>query len=692
MMRAPFVIGRREAIMGLVGMSIMPGYASAARLSPPCPTAPGDITGLTLEGTGNPAGAVAVFGQVFRPGHLPAGSGLRARLANGQPLPVQLDIRSQHPDGSVRFALVSLAAPALAAGQSAKVVLSAGPTPAAGGMPQANGRQAAVEIIGPGGETWRMELLPRAFTGRLWQAGPLAVQGRVEAPVPPGAAGGVTSLRLVADLALHADGALRLDAWFRNDTAMQPGGGTARYTARLVLDGKEAARFDIPRQWQYTGWGRLFVSRPGGPPPWVRHDAGYLTDAGAVARYNLRTGVDDSVIAGLAAAMASPGWQAPLSARQITQDMRQTGGRADIGPATMSQAAWLITSDRRAAAYAIGQAEAAGAVPWHLWDPQGGDGRGGWLDAKRWPRLWTDGRGGPPPGGLAQPVSEESGWIPDAAHQPDLCFVPYVLTGRRAFLDGLQAQASWCVVSQWTGVRGTPDRPGPGEGFNIVRSNQVRGAAWSLRQLSNAAWITGQDDPNSPYLRTCADGNWAWVRSRIPGWTAEQGELHGCIPGAYGAPGTLPPWQQDYFASTAAAAARRGDADAMAVLRWMSNFLVGRFLSAEKGFNPRDGVAYLIAADPGAGEARPLRSWAETGNAMRAKGLSNENGWSKSEGVYGQLALQSLAALVELTGTAEAQRAYAWLSASGAPFTRPQDFRRDPLFSIVPNRTPTCGA
>jgi hypothetical protein len=697
-MTPPFLpLGRRGAALGLAALMAAPALArAAAGTAMPCPARPGDIVGLLLEGSGGAAGTVAVFGQAFRPGDLPRGHALEARLAGGAVLPLQVEVRSRHPDGSARLAQLALAAPALGKGQKAGVLFSARPGEAPpSAPPRAAGRQASVEVTGPRGETWRLDLLPAALEGRLWQSGPLAVQGRVEALVPPAAAGGAASLRLVADLALHADGALVLDAWFRNDVAMRPGGGPARYTARLLLDGQLAGRIEMARQPQYTAWGRAFALRPGGAPPVVWQDPGYLADAGAVARYDAATGVEEALLARLGAAAAAPGWDAPLGARQLTQDMYQTGGRPDIGPATQAQAAWLMSGDRRAAAYAIGQAEAAGGIPWHFWDPSGGQGGGGWLDARRWPRLWIDGRGGPPPGGLLQPIDlSDTGWRPDPAHQPDLNFVPYLLTGRRALLDELQAQAAWCVVAQWPDMRGdAAARPGPGEGLNVVRANQVRGAAWSLRQLDNAAWASGEDDPNLPYLRACADGNWAWLRSRIPGWTVEQGELHGCIPGAYGTPSMLPPWQQDYFASTAAAAARRGHADARFVLDWMSNFLAGRFLAKDKGFDPHDGVAYLIAADPGAGEGetRPLRSWGETTRAMRAAGLSNAGGWSKTDGDYAQLALQSLAALVEITGSAEARRAHAWLASAGAPYTRPQDFRRDPSFSIVPRKDGRCG-
>lgn len=697
-MSAP--LGRRPFALGLAAAGLAAGLPRAGQAAEtagfPCPSRPGDIVGLLLEGGGAPAGSIATFGHPFRPGDLPAGRILQARLADGRPLPVQVDVRNTHPDGSARTAVIALAAPALANGQRAGVLLSAASgTPAApleaGAWAQ---RQAAVQVTGAGGRAWRLELMPllpaALARGRAWQSGPLAVQGRIEAPVPHEAAGGVSSLRLVADLAVQSDGVVRLDAWLRNDVSMRDGGGTARYTAAFLLDGQEAGRFEIGRQWQYTGWGRLALARPGaaGNAPRVLHDASYLADTGAVARYDLRTGVDEALLAKLGAATAEPGWATPLGGRGISQDMYQTGGRSDIGPATQPQAVWLMTGDRRAAAYAIGQAEAAGSVPWHLWDPAGGaatgggrnaPGPGGWLDALRWPRLWTDGRGGPPPGGLAQPMSDQTEWKPDVAHQPDLSYVPYLLTGRRAFLDELQAQAAWSVLAQWPAMREIPGGPV----VNVVRGNQVRGAAWSLRQLDNAAWTAPEGDPNAAYFRIAADANWGWLRASIPGWSAEQGELQGVIPGAYGAKGTLPPWQQDYFASTAAAAARRGNADALVVLRWMGNFLAGRFLAAGKGFDPHDGAAYLMAAQD-TDQAQPLRRWSEAGQAMRAKNLSNNQGWDRTQGDYAQLALQSLAALVDLTGTAEARDAYTWLAAANAPFTRQQDFRRDPTFNIVP--------
>ena len=652
---------------------------SMAASALPCPSGAGEIVGLVLEGTGAPAGTVVVIGHAFRPGDLPRGAGLRARQVDGRDVPAQLDVFATHPDGSARLAVVSLAPPAISKGQERGFVLSAAGRQAASSLDveaATAGRGAVLELEAPGSVPWRVDLLASfraAPAAGAWQSGPLAVQRRVVMPVPPASVGGITSLRLIADVALRSDGTIWVDACLRNDVAMRAGGGTASYAARVLLDGREAMRSALLRQWQYTGWGRLLAVDRGRPAaePRARHDVNYLADAGAVPHYNTAN-VPESSIARVRRTVADQTWSDPLGARGITRAMPSTGGRADIGPATEPQALWLASGDHRAATVALGQAEALGSVPWHMWDPS----TNGWLDVRKWPRLWTDGRGGPPPGGLMQQVPDEAGWQLDTAHQPDLSTVPLVLTGRRAFLDELLAQTAWNVINMWPSPRGN------GEAI-LVRGNQVRGSAWSLRQLDNAAWAAPAGDGTGDYLRAVNAGNWAWLRAQIPEWTRRQGEAYGWVPGAYGVDGALPPWQQDYLASSAAHAARRGGADARAVLDWMENFLAGRFLSGDRGFNPHDGCAYLIAISPEGTPQSPYSTWAAIGAATRARDLSNGNGWSKSNGDYGQLAFQSLALLVEVTGTQRARAAYSWFLNAGAPFTWPTQ-RAGTQFDIVP--------
>jgi hypothetical protein len=702
--------GRREAALlgvGLLGACSVPAAANAQGGAPaqaglvlgrplPCAVRPGDITGILLEGQGSPEGSVALIGQAFATGHLPRGASLRARMADGRDIPAQLDTQVRHPDGSARFGVVSLRLPALPRGQRLGVILARGdaatPQPPLDVAAALAGREVVVTVTPTGGGApWQVELLALLAQGQArqapWQSGPLAVQRRLATEVAPGAVGGATSMRLVADIAARADGTLWVDLWLRNDIAMRPGGGRADYTLRVAIDGREVLRTGDLRHFLYQGWGRLLGAAAGGgqpPQPLLRPDSAYLAETGAVARYDLSTGVEEALLSRMAQAMRDPAWNLPLASRGVTTYMPTAGGRGDIGPTTLWQAAWLITGDPRAAAFCMDQAEAAGAVPWHIWDQ-----RGGWMDARRWPGFWFDRRNGPPPRSLLVPGPDhrESGWFPESAHQPDLAFVPYLLTGRRALLDELQAQAAWNVLSVWPAPRGAP---GAAADVNMINSREIRSAAWAMRQLNEAAWISPDDDPQATYFRDVVQRNWAWARSRIPAWTAMQGEAFGWIPPhGYGS-GTIAPWQQDYFASSVAAAARHGNADARALLAWMSNFLVGRFEADAKGFTRNDGAAFeLTVSEPAEQPSRFYATWAEIGAAMRARGRSNGQGWARSEGEYGRLALQSLALLSDVLGDAGARRAYQSLLASNPPlFTAPSDHARVPTNNITPRGMP----
>ena len=664
--------------MGLLIQAALPP-ASVAR----------EVVGVGLAvGDGGSPSMIVTFGQAFRAGDVPAGAGMSLRLADGRDLPVQLDVTTRHPDGSAKFATVTAQLPALAEGEMRGMLQLAAPAAApaldlAGLLAQ----HSAVIRIDPqdGGPAWSADLSAllsdalRRGAASVWSNGPLVAQARISLDVPEAVVGGAASMRVVTDLTVRADGTLAADVWLRNDVAMQAGGGTARYGVTVTLDGVEALRADHVKQAQYQAWGRLLDTSGGGAPT-VRQDAKYLADAGAVARYDTAAGVDEGLLGSYGAAVVDAGWNTLLGSRGIAQYMPQTGGRADIGPATQAQAAWLISGDARAAAYAVGQAEASGSVPWNLWDeaaPSAG-GAGTWLSLRDWPELWIDQRGGPSPGGLTQPIPGNTGWTPDTAHQPDLAFTPYLLTGRRALLDQVEAQAAWNLVADWPLLR-------DGKGI-VANSLQVRGSAWALRQVDEAAWAAPDGSVEANYFRSMSEANWSWLRSKLPEWTAQQGEAHGWIPVSYDFGGDLRPWQQDYFATTAAAAARHGNADALAVLEWQANFLVGRFTHAAQGFDPHDGAAYLIWVGAG---AETNTTWAEIGADTLALGLSNQGGWDKSQGDYPQLALESLALVADMLHSDTARSAYAWLKGAGAPFTTTRDYARDPIFNITYDATPT---
>lgn len=636
------------------------------------------ITSVGLENAGEKslAAGIATFGQVFAPGEVMEGQAIQAWIA-GRASTVQVDVKTTYEDGSARMAVLSVERPALAPGALLDAVLQIAPDtvvepPDLSLLAGLRGHAFRIVIVPMGEAGQKIDVFAALRAGladgtaSAWLEGPLAAQARVNIEL-------AGSMRMVFDITAYAGGGYTVEAQFNNDAAMQADGGRVGYRVAVRMDGALVANERLD-QGQYQNWHRSFSldEQDGGQGTGglnIRHDIADLADTGAIAHYDTGLDVAEGLLQAWGAAAQAPGATAPLAPHGVQQFMPGTGGRDDIGFTTAANTAWLLTGDARVAGYAMGQAEAAGAVPWHLWDATTGN----WLSAADHPALWTDPRGGA--NSLTQQPDALCGWTPDSAHQPSLSYVPYLLTGERWMLDNLQSQAAWNVLNQW------PDARGP-DGLLVVQGNQVRGAAWSLRQIDEAAWASPDGSVAKAQFTEVSNANWSWIVSQIPAWTVQQGEAHGWLPGEYGSAGAMPPWQQDYFASTAIAAARHGNADAATFLEWASNFLVGRFTSADKGFAEHDGAAYLIAiADPTTGQ--PYTSWARIGAETAARGWSNGDGWSHSQGDYAQLALATLAGIAEVTGSAAAAAAYHALRADGAPFTAPADFARDPTYAIA---------
>lgn len=647
-----------------------------------------DVAALKLQnaGSGVLASGLTTFGQVFEQGALSTTQGLVARIGLTN-VPVQIDVKSTWEDGSIKMAVLTFERPELAAGDEVDVVLTRSAATAAAAVDLAavlGDHSFTVDLTLQGKATQTIDVIAAlkdalaAGTASYWQEGPLATQARVEIPV-----GG--SQRLIFDVTAWKSGEISVEAQFNNDLAMGNSGGSASYTAVVRMDGAIVDNETVT-QAQYQNWHQSYASGSldggqglGSPSSgWlnIRHDIEALQATGAVADYDLSLGVSQSLVSSWKSASQASSWDAPLAVNDIAQYMPMTGLRPDIGIVTQANAGWLVTQDAGAAAYALGQAEVASSIPWHFWNAA----KGTWLNTDSYPELWTDPRGGTGKAGvststgLTQQVSGSTGWTVDTAHQPELSYVPYILTGERWMLDNLNAQASASILSIWPDARlDAADL--------VVQWQQVRIAAWSLREIENAAFASPDGSPEQAYFRAAADANWSWLVSQIPQWTKEQGEAYGWLPGDYGTAGALPPWQQDYFASTAIAAAKRGNADALTFLKWQANFLVGRFTHEASGFNPRDGIAYIIAIDD-PNSSVPYTTWAQIGAKTVSSGWSNGSGWSMSDTSYGQLALATLAGIYELTGDKAAADAYWKLLALNPPFTSESTFIGDPISAI----------
>lgn len=652
-----------------------PPALSVLTLPPvPQPVGPDDVVGARLEAKGAIRRQIVTFGQVFARGRVPRGSTVVAHAASG-PLPTQLDVKTTHPDGSVRMGVVSIqtAAPVDVTLRRAAIR----PTDALVNLGELAGRyDARVRLTIHGtGEPARHDfdlagLLSKALlTGQVsfWLHGPLATEGRIEVPV-------TGSMRLVADVRAHADGSVMTDIQFNNDIAMRPVGGALLYDATIIADGKIVLNEQDIRHFQYQTWHRVVWSKE---PPSVHvvRDTAALARAGAVQNYDLSTGVSADLVARLAAAMAGPGYGI-LGNAGLTRYMGTTGGRPEIGATTQSNTVWLMTQHPDAERHALAQADAAGSVPWHFYDA---DART-YVNANRYPKLWIDYRGGrwdtmP----LTQaPDPEKSGWIPDNAHQPALSYVLYILTGSRYRLDQMEAQANFAILSQSPGFRG---------GHKAIVVNiveQVRGRAWAFRAIDEIAFVAPDDAP----LRLFYQGS---VRYCIEYLQAETrwrtiGEAHGYIgdppqdhPGGAG----TAPWQQDFLANVLAMSALRGTEGAREIVAWMSNFVAGRFTSADKGFRPNNGTAFGLVLYP-LNPRAPFMTWREVEQENIARKQAKDGNELASTDVNTmRIARGALASVVTVTDRPDARQALGWVNAN-LPGVTAREFQRDPTWNIIP--------
>ncbi|MEI8396531.1 MAG: hypothetical protein WCF85_17500, partial [Rhodospirillaceae bacterium] len=367
----------------------------------------------------------------------------------------------------------------------------------------------------------------------------------------------------------------------------------------------------------------------------------------------------------------------PMGAALVTRTMPQAGGRPDIGPVTAWAARFIISQDLRAERVMLAVADAAGSIPWHFRD----EATGAPVRIDHHPRLWIDERG--PihgPDALGTPyiaIDRETGWSPDTAHTPTLSYVPYLFTGSRYRLDELEAAVAWRLASL---------NPGYREG---VPNDQVRATAWGLRDLGDAAFIVPDADPLKAYFTTRLQHQLevlveSYVTRR---GMAAAGEVEGWIRGDYGTPGVTAPWQQDFLVITLATLQRRGVITAAPLLAWMNNFITGRFLAGDRGFDPRRGATYNLKVFNSLTGA-PYATWAKVfAESFDGSPLSDQiDGDPRLATGYAAVARAALAGLICANGSPRAVEAYRYLTERmGEAGDR---YRRDPTWAIRPASAP----
>ncbi|QOY96471.1 hypothetical protein IM543_01685 [Massilia sp. UMI-21] len=523
------------------------------------------------------------FGQVFAPGHLAANASLSGRLGSGVIVPLQLDVKARHPDGSVRHAIISAVLPSLAARQVLTMTLNRGAAVAGTAGNTASllnaGFNASVNAtIGGVRYSASADELIRKTVAKAWLSGSTANEWHVAAPLKTST--GATHPHLAARFAVRWYDAIkkaRVDVVIENNWAYEAAPRNFTYNAEILVGGKVMYAKPSMQHYHHARWRKVFWWNGAAPEVNVRHNTAYLLDSRALPNYDRSLQIPDAALNALTLDWARSATE-PMGTGLAAGYMPQTGGRDDIGLMPQWAAMYLLSMDRRARDVTLGTAELAGSYSAHYRDKKTGQP----VSLIDYPYMTVLGH----PGDTTNPTSRRSEAFPtcatstactspykhDVSHQPGFAYLPYLLTGDHFFLEELQFWGMYNVFSS---------NPGYRENIKgLLKPDQVRGQAWGLRTLAEAAYITPDNDRLKAHFNRILDSNLDWYNENYSN-NPNANQLGVLVNGyaiVYENGRGIAPWQDDFFTSAIGHAHDLGFTKATTLLKYKAKFPIQRMV------------------------------------------------------------------------------------------------------------------
>lgn len=521
------------------------------------------------------------FGQVFAQGDLAKDATLFGRLDKGLTIPLQMDVKATHPDGSVRHAVISAIIPGLAANQALAMELVSGGTAATGAtatteqlLSSGFTASASATLNGVRFEASADQLIK---TGKIttWLAGPNVTEWQVSAPLV--AANGAQHPHLTARFAIRwyeASKKARVDVTIENNWAYENAPQNFTYDAEILVDGKSVYAKPNMTHFHHARWRKVFWSG-GAPELHLEHNKAYLIGSRALPNYDQNVKISEAALSGLKSTWLGERTE-PMGVGMANPYMPSTGGRPDIGILPGWAATYLLSMDKRAKDVTLGTADLAGSWSIHYRDrltdrP---------ISAIDYPYMTIVGR----PGDTVNPATRKSEAFPvcatttactnpnfhDSAHQPGFAYLPYLVTGDYYYLEELQF---WGML---TSFASNPYYRQFDKG--LLQSDQVRGQAWSLRTVAQTAYITPDADRLKSHFTHFVNSNLDWYNAQYTENTGANklGVISGTSAMVYNNGTGVAPWMDDFFTAAVGYTAELGFSKAQPLLKWKSSFPISR--------------------------------------------------------------------------------------------------------------------
>jgi len=539
------------------------------------------------------------FGQVIAAGQMAKTEGLAARLSNGTLMRLQTDIKATHADGSVRHLVVSGILPSLAAGQIEKIELVKS-TPAEKSAVTlqdlaASGLTSDVQVTYEGVQySASLATALAAPKPVSWLSGAVVNEWIVSAPLM--SAAGVAHPRFTASFAVRWYPALkqaRVDAIVENTMTFKAS-HNMKYDVNVNVAGRSIYAKDGLMHMHHTRWHQsAWWDGARTPAIHVRPNVAYLIASKAVSNYDQSIKPTEAMLATMGNQLTADN-TGPMKIGLVVPAMGGTGGRPDLGPLPMWSVSYLLSLDMRARNAMMAVADGSGSWSIHMRDEKTGFPLRVDNDAyKNTSTHMNLANKGPLPVPRCANNDKKlcgSPYTQDTAHQPSMAYLPYLLTGDYYYLEEL---LFWAASNP---LETDPSNSGYGQG--LVRWQQVRGQAWSLRTLGHAAYITPDAHTLKDYFVKQLDNNLKFYHATyVTGNPNQLGVYDGSGTGSFKVAASAP-WQDDFLTWSFGYLVELGFDKALPILQWKAKYPVGRMTTP--GFCWIQASAYHMEFRPSA--------------------------------------------------------------------------------------------
>ncbi len=537
--------------------------------------------GLTIQSTSSVTqnDIPITFGQIFKPGEISAKALLAVRLVDGtqQLVPSQINKKATHVDGSLRHAVVTVLMPTLMANTSQDIeivvvnsVPNTSPVQLSNLLNTSFTGEVSLDIAGTTYSASITDLLQNT-SPETWLSGSEVSEWIVSAPLKTAGTGGTEHPHLTARFNIRAYAgfdSVRVDVIIENNWSYVPEPQNFTYDVAVSLCGNNVYSKTDLTHYHHARWRKTFWCG-NEPAIHIKHDVDYLIDSYAVPNYDRTLVIPESDLADMETNWTGAKTE-PMGIGAARAAMPDTGAAPDIGPLPRWSVRYILSQDLRAKTISLGTDNLAGSWSIHYRDKNTSLP----VSLDDYPYMTIYGNSGDtynPNTGMREEFPDCGGecatpFRHDSAHQPSFAYISYLVTGDYYYLEELQFWANYNMFES------NPHYRGFEKGW--LKWGQLRGQAWSLRTLGNAAYITPDMHALKNYFNERVDYNLIWYNDRYVN-NPDANNL-GIISNGYSivynsSRGTAT-WQEAFFTWSSGYMVELGFTEAQSLLNWKSQF------------------------------------------------------------------------------------------------------------------------